>query len=148
MHPDTGSGVDVQLAVDDERISGVGRHRWREGGVVVDLEQVAGRILDLESFVAAGLYRIAEDRRVERHLCSVGVVHDVLMQPLVIGDLASTARQQGKRKYDGDGKAFHVPNTWSSPIRPSYSALPRMTADAPAAATFAMSSSDEMPPEY
>ena len=55
VHTDPRPGIDVQLAVNHDLISGMSWHRRREGGVVVDLEHLTRRDLDLEPLVAARL---------------------------------------------------------------------------------------------
>src|SRR5258708_39925658 len=111
VHAAPGSGVYVQLAVDHERVSRVSRHRWREGGVVIDLEPVSRGIFDLESLVPSRLHRLAEDRRVECHLRAVGAVDDVLVKTCVIGSLASSARQQSERNRHCYAGPPHLANT-------------------------------------
>src|SRR5712691_3954635 len=119
----------------------------RERGVVVDLEHLAGRDLNLESFMASAVRRLGQDRGVKRHLGAGQVLLDVAVQALVVGGLAPTARDEHQRRRE-QRELPHVARAWSSVILPSYSALPRITASAPAAVTRRMWSTEATPPEY
>jgi hypothetical protein len=52
VHADSRTGVDVELAVYHDVVSRMNGHIWREAGVVVDLENIAGRDFDFESFMS------------------------------------------------------------------------------------------------
>src|SRR5260370_25346215 len=96
--------VDVQLAVNDDRITRVDGHRWRERGVVVDLERLAGGRLHLEAFMSPRLNRVVEHGRIERHLSSVGAVDDVLVKAIVVWVLTATTR---RRANEDDAESRH-----------------------------------------
>jgi len=98
---------------------------------VVDLEHLASRDLDLESFVTAGLLGVVHHCGVEGHLGSVGAVDNVLVQRLVVWHLASTAgehNEHDEQEREGDPKSAHVASACSRVNLPSYSALPMITA--------------------
>jgi hypothetical protein len=57
---------------------------------VVDLEHLAGRYLDLKSFVTAGLDGVIQHRGIEGHLGAICVVDDVLVQCLVVRRIAAS----------------------------------------------------------
>ena len=92
VHPIPRPGVDVELAVDDDRVPVVHGDGLGEADVVIDLEHLAGGGLDLESLVVAGRHRVAHHGRVEGDLRAARVALDVLVQPLVVGGLEEKAR--------------------------------------------------------
>lgn len=140
--------IDVQLPVYDQLIARVDGDVCGEGGVVIDLKLLAARGFDLESLMTAGLDRTVEHRGVEGNLCTAAVAHDVLVQRLVVWNLASPACDDSDKHRDDHRQALHSARACSRLTLPSYSALPRTTAAAPAAATARISSIEEIPPEY
>src|SRR5579859_1642803 len=147
MHPQPRTWVDVQLAVDDDRIARMNGHLGGQFDVVVDLEHLPRARLHLKNFMVARIHGVVDHHRIERHFGAAAVVDHVLMQPLVVGSLATTARgKQCDRQRSGQNS--HCANASANETRPSYNDLPRITPSAPAAATMRTSSTDEIPPEY
>src|ERR1700680_3580 len=92
VHADAGSGIDVELSVDDQRIARRDGDICRETGVVVDLERLAGRGPDVEALVAARFHRGVQHRRVERDLDVAGALDHVLVKGLVVRGRTLAAR--------------------------------------------------------
>src|SRR6266849_2043084 len=97
---DARARVDVQLAVNDDRITRVDGHRWGERGVVVDLERLAGGGLHLEALVSTRLDRVVQHCRIERHLSAVGAVGNVLVKAIVIGAFTATTPPRANHDYE------------------------------------------------
>ena len=112
--------IDVEPAVDHDTVSFVHRDALCEVGVVIHLEDLAGRGLDLKSLVIAVLHRVAHDGCVERDLGATRVVLNVLVQALVVGRLAAAAREQEQRGAgDSRGPIHVVASASRREIRPS-----------------------------
>ena len=124
MHPDSRSGVDVELAVDHHSISGVDGDNWRQRCVVIDLESFTRCRLYLEALVTPRLHRVVEHRRVEGHLGAAPAVDHVAVEGLVVSDIPAAARTQGKEHGQQGSDTHHSARASSSVRRPSYSALP------------------------
>src|SRR5439155_8784647 len=139
--------IDVELSVDHERVAFVQRYELGEARVVVDLEQVTRGRADVEGFVVAGLRRVVGGRRVECDLGAYSIVDDCLVKGLVVRRLAPPARDQQDRDCEAP-EGFQADSACSRVILPSYSAFPTMTASAPDADMWRMSSTDATPPEY
>ena len=91
VHADPWPWVDVQLPVDDHMIAGVDRDVCRQGRVVVNLQHLAGRGLDVEPLVPTRFDRVVEHCGVERNLSAVALVDDVSMEFLVVNGCPFTA---------------------------------------------------------
>src|SRR5215467_6608706 len=131
------TGIDVQLAVDDQPGAEMRRHRRRQRRVVVDLEPVARGVVDLEALMAARLGGLGDDAGVELDLGAALAADDVLVQALVVGLIPATAGSQRQREHKGDRQSdeLHSERASSRWIAPSYSERPRMTAVASASRT-------------
>src|SRR6266513_4245866 len=138
-------GIDVELYVDDQPVAFVQRDERGEARVVVDLEQFTRRRADVKGLVVAGLRGVIGGGPVECDLGAHSIVGDGLMQRLVVPRLAASARDHQDRDREARDR-FQAESACSSVILPSYSAFPTMTASAPDADTWRMSSTVATPP--
>src|SRR6266566_7906385 len=119
MHAELRARVDVELSVDNHVVACVDRDGGSESRVVVNLEHLAGRDLDLESFVTAGLHGVVQRCGVEGHLGSIRVVDYVLVQRLVVWYLTPATRDADQRHQQKDPESPHVARACSRVMRPS-----------------------------
>ena len=84
----TWAWVDVEQAVDDDDVTGVGGYRRGKGRVVVDLQAVARGGFDLQVLMGADLDRVGGEGAVERHLDASVTGGDVLVKRRVVGRVA------------------------------------------------------------
>ena len=119
MNPKARSRVDVEPAMNHDVVAGVYGHRRRESGVVVDLEHLAGRYLDLKSFVTARLDGVIQHRGIEGHLRAIGVADDVLVQCLVVRRIASSTGHGDHGDQKEEPEPLHVARACSTVMRPS-----------------------------
>jgi hypothetical protein len=111
--------IDIELAVNHDVVAGVGRHGRRKSGVVIDLQHLAGRCLDLESFVPSRFHWFVQQNGVESHLGAIGGVDDVLVERLVVRRIASGAGDSDQRCQEHDSEPLHVASACSRVMRPS-----------------------------